>query len=79
VAIDRQNYTLKYSIDNGPSPVSNKEVSNYIGVVKLSAETEGGKTHVEWSSSWESDVQDAVDFCHGIYVALLDELAESFR
>ncbi len=33
---------------------------------------------VEWTSSWESDVDDAVGFCHGIYVALPVELAESF-
>ena len=79
VEIDHEKYVLKYSIDNGPSPVSDKEVSNYFGVIELSSEADGGRTHVEWSSSWESDVQDAVDFCHGIYVALLDELAESFR
>ncbi len=36
-------------------------------------------THVEWSSSWVSKEEDAVEFCHGIYVALLNELAESFK
>ena len=79
VEIDDDEYKMKYSIDDGPSPVSRDEVSNYFGVVQLSPATEGDGTLVEWSSSWESDVEDAAEFCHGIYVALLGELAESFR
>lgn len=78
VKIDNDEYMLKYSIDDGPSPVSKEEVSDYYGVVKLSKTGDGSKTHVEWTSSWESNVEDAVEFCHGIYVALLNELAESF-
>ena len=70
---------LKYSIDDGPSPVSKEEVSNYYGVIKLSPSTESNKTHVDWSSSWESKEDDAVEFCHGIYVAQLNELAGSFK
>jgi len=56
VEIDNSEYMLKYSIDDddGPSPVSKEEVSNYYGVIKLSPSTENNKTHVEWSSSWES-------------------------
>jgi len=79
VEIDHNGHTLKYSIDDGPSPVSREEVSSYFGVVKLSTTDEGNRTHVEWSSSWESNVEDAVEFCQGIYVALLNELAESFK
>jgi len=79
VEIDNDKYMLKYSIDDGPSPVSKEEVSNYYGIVKLSSATDGNRTHVEWSSSWESNVEDAVEFCHGIYVAVLNELAESFK
>ena len=79
VEIVDNGYMVKYSIDDGPSPVSKGEVSNYFGVVKLSPVTEGDGTLVEWSSSWESDVEDAVEFCHGIYVALLGGLAESFK
>lgn len=79
VEIDQDKHVLKYSIDDGPSPVSKKEVSNYYGVVKLSPTDEGSRTHVEWSSSWESNVEDAVEFCHGIYVALLNELAATFN
>jgi len=79
VAIDHDTHTLKYSIDDGPSPVSPDEVSDYYGVVKLSPATEGGGTLVEWSSSWESKKEDAVEFCHGIYVAILGELEASFK
>ena len=79
VEIDEDRYMIRYSIDDGPSPVSKEEVSNYFGVVILSSETEGNGTLVEWSSSWDSDLEDAVEFCHGIYVALLSELAESFK
>jgi len=74
---DKGTYSIKYSIDDGPSPVSREEVSNYIGTIKLSPSANGA-TLVEWNSSWESKSEDAVGFCHGIYVALLDELASSF-
>jgi hypothetical protein len=78
VEIDNSNYSLKYSIDDGPSPVSKNDVSNYFGIINLSTSGGGAQTHVSWSSSWESNSEDAVEFCHGIYVALLNELAASF-
>ena len=74
--VDAANHTIRYSIDDGPSPVSKEEVSNYIGRIKLS-EDDGG-TLVEWTSDWESNAEDAVEFCHGIYVALLGELKAAF-
>ena len=75
--IDPQAYSLKYSIDDGPSPVSKDEVSNYFGTIQLSPAA-GGGTLVDWNSSWESSSTDAVEFCHGIYMALLNELASAF-
>ena len=78
IEINNDEYSLKYSIDDGPSPVSKEEVDNYVGVVRLSPAEDGCGTLVEWSSSWDSKVDDAVEFCHGIYVALLGELAKSF-
>ncbi len=78
IEINNDEYSLKYSIDDGPSPVSKEEVDNYVGVVRLSPAEDGSGTLVEWSSSWDSEVDDAVEFCHGIYVALLGELAKSF-
>ncbi|MCU7863474.1 MAG: SRPBCC family protein [Candidatus Thiodiazotropha sp. (ex Lucinoma borealis)] len=71
-------YYLKYSIDDGPSPVSKEEVSNYFGVIKLSQTSDNAGTKVEWSSSWNSKSEDAVEFCHGIYVALLNDLAKLY-
>jgi len=78
IEIDDDAHFLKYSIDDGPSPVSKEEVDNYIGIVKLSPSKEGSGTLVEWTSSWDSKNDDAVAFCHGIYVALLGELAKSY-
>lgn len=78
VEMNNEEFYLKYSIDDGPSPVSKDEVEHYIGVVKLSPAADGGATLVEWTSSWESKLDDAVEFCHGIYVALLGELEKSF-
>jgi hypothetical protein len=78
IEINNDEYSVKYSIDDGPSPVSKEEVDNYVGVVRLSPAEDGSGTLVEWSSSWDSNVDDAVEFCHGIYVALLGELAKSF-
>lgn len=79
IEIDGDEHFLTYSIDDGPSPVSKGEVDNYVGVVKLSPSKEGSGTLVEWTSSWDSKGDDAVEFCHGIYVALLGELAKSYE
>lgn len=74
--VDADAFTFSYSIDDGPGPVSNSVVDNYIGVVKLT-ETDDG-TLVEWSSSYESEKDDEVaDFCNPIYSALLSALAET--
>lgn len=72
--LDDQEYTIKYSIDDGPSPVSKNDVKNYIGVLRLLPITEENATFVEWASSWEAEDSAAEDFCHGIYVALLNDL-----
>ena len=78
VELNNEEHYFRYSIDDGPSPVSKDEVRDYIGVVRLGPADDGG-TLVEWTSSWECRVDDAVEFCHGIYVALLNELARSFE
>ena len=71
-------HTIRYSIDDGPSPVSKDEVKDYIGVLHLLPITDNDTTFVEWSSSWEAKDDAAVEFCHGIYVALLADLKKSF-
>ncbi len=74
-----EEHRIRYSIDDGPSPVSEEEVSDYVGHLHLLPVTEDDATFVEWSSSWESSSQDAVAFCHNIYVALLSSLAAKFK
>ena len=76
-AVESAAYQMTYSIDDGPSPVSPKEVSNYIGIIKLTPVTMQDSTLIEWSSSWDSNEEEAASFCHNIYVAILGDLAET--
>jgi len=75
--LDDNAMTFTYTIDDGPSPVSKDDVSNYIGRVVVEAAGEG--TRVEWTSSWEQNDEAAHDFCHGIYVALLNDMKASLE
>jgi hypothetical protein len=60
--------------------ISKTAVSNYIGVVKVTPVTQGGGgTFVEWSSSWENNDDEGFEFCHPIYVALLDDMKKSLE
>lgn len=68
-------YTIRYSIDDGPNPVSAGDVKEYIGHLKLRPITQDNTTFAEWTSSWKSEDDAAVAFCGGIYNALLSELA----
>lgn len=68
-------HRIRYSIDDGPSPVSAQEVKNYVGTVQLRPITLSHSTFVEWRSTWESQSEEARNFCHQIYVALLRTLA----
>ena len=77
--LEDEGRSLAYSIDDGPSPVSKAEVSNYVGRVSVRPVTEGGGTFVEWSSSWERNDQATSEFCHGIYVALLVDMKNSLE
>jgi len=76
-SIDEGARTFSYSIDDGPSPVSKEEVDNYIGCVVV--EPSGDGARVEWTSSWEQNDEQAHDFCHGIYVALLNDMKASLE
>ena len=72
-------HTFSYSIDDGPPPISSKDVKNYVGRVTVRPVTEGGGTFVEWSSSWEQNDEAAQEFCHPIYVALLTDMKNSLE
>jgi hypothetical protein len=77
--VDLGSHTVRYSIDDGPSPVSANDVTNYYGEIHLVPVTASNSTVVEWKSSWESDSEDAVEFCSTIYSALLGELATTLE
>lgn len=79
IELSDANHTIRYSIDNGPSPVTSNDVRNYRGQLYLLPITHDNTTFVEWSSTWESDSDDAVEFCHRIYVALLHDMAKSIE
>lgn len=68
------NHTFSYAIEEGISPVSSKEVSNYVGIVTLHPITLSDETLIEWSSSWEAKTKEAEEFCHMIYVSMINDL-----
>jgi Polyketide cyclase / dehydrase and lipid transport len=72
--LDDDSYEFSYTIDDGPSPISSADVSDYIGRVSVRPVTEGRGSFVEWSSTWEKNDEAAGEFCHGIYVALLADM-----
>ena len=78
LAIDERSRTLSYRIDDGPSPVSRGEVSDYIGTVHVVPATEDGACVVEWFSRWDAPNDDGVPFCGNIYKALLRKAREAF-
>ena len=78
ISLDEINHEFKYSLDDGPSPISKQDVSNYVGTVKLN-ERPDGQTDMVWTSTWDAKNEDAVEFCHGIYVALMGDLDKSFH
>jgi len=77
--LDEENKTFSYSIDDGPSPISKNDVSNYIGRVRVSSTVNGDETLVEWSSTWENNDEAAYEFCHSIYIALLEDMKKSLE
>lgn len=72
-------HVARYSIDDGPAPVSQNDVKDYIGVIRAFPVTDIDGTFVEWSSSWEARDDKAEEFCHTIYVALLKALKSTFE
>ena len=77
LTLDDEGKTFTYSIDDGPSPVSKDDVKNYVGKVTVQQAEEGGNTLVEWTSAWQDNDEPAAEFCHGIYVALLQDMKQS--
>ncbi len=77
--LDEDQHTFSYSIDDAPSPISRQEIDNYIGRVDVKPATDGEGTLVEWTSAWDKNDEKAYEFCHGIYLALLDDMKKSLE
>ena len=73
IEVDEDNNIIRYSIDDGPSPISKEDISNYVGTIKLTES--GDETTVNWSSKWDGGSDTACsEFCGPIYIALLEKL-----
>ena len=70
-------HIIRYTITEGPSPISSGEVSNYLAVMTLTAQ--GDDTVVTWAASWDANDDSAMEFCQGVYVALLNDMAASLN
>ncbi len=79
LTLDDEDRTFTYSIDDGPSPVSKDDVKNYVGRVTVRQAEQGDATLVEWSSTWQDNDEPAYEFCHAIYVALLQDMKKSLE
>lgn len=75
--LDDFSKTFTYSIDEGPGPLAAGKVKNYVGRVVV--EHIAGGTRVEWSSNWQENDEAVYEFCHSIYVALLNDMKASLE
>ena len=78
LSVDNEQRLLTYSIDEGPGPLA-EDMRNYIGKVSVRSSDDGAGTFVEWTSSWEENDEAVHDFCHPIYLALLDDMKASLE
>ncbi len=73
LSVDEGAKTFTYQITDGPGPIAEDAVKNYVGKVVLRQEGEG--TFVEWTSTYEDGDDTAVgELCNPIYVALLNAM-----
>ena len=78
-ALDEDNFSFSYSIDDGPGPVARDAVSHYRGTVRLLPVTDSNTTFIEWASQFDSAAdQEVVAFCNPIYAALIGALKAGF-
>ena len=75
--LDEYAKTFTYSIDAGPGPLADDQMKNYVGRVVV--EHIAGGTRVEWSSNWEQNDEAIYEFCHPIYIALLNDMKASLE
>ena len=75
--LDDVSKTFTYSIDKGPGPLADGQMKNYVGRVVV--EHIAGGTRVEWTSNWQENDEAIYEFCHPIYLALLDDMKASIE
>ena len=79
VAYSTIEHRLMYSMDEGPSPVSSREIRGYVGDLHLLPVTAANATFAEWTGTWEGGGEAAVPYMNGVYRSLLLDLAASFE
>jgi len=79
-SLDDEAMVIRYSIDDGPGPLSGGQVTGYFGEVRVLPVTVGGdgQTVVVWTSSWDTEAGGVADFCDPIYKALLGDMKAHF-
>lgn len=77
LTVDNDARVFTYSIDEGPGPLA-EGVRNYLGKGSVRPAEDGGAV-VEWTSTWEENNEAVYDFCHPIYLALLDDMKQSLE
>jgi hypothetical protein len=76
LCLDDHSRVIRYSIDEGPGPL--QKCSGYVAEVRLAPVTDGNRTFIEWSSSWQDSGGGVKEFCDPVYKALLGALAAHF-
>jgi hypothetical protein len=79
VAYSRIERRMMYSMDEGPSPVSSREIQGYVGDLRLLPVTATNATFAEWTGTWEGGGAAAVPYMNGVYRSLLADLAAAFE
>jgi hypothetical protein len=82
VAYSTIEHRLMYSMDEGPSPVSSREIRGYVGDLHLLPVTAASATFAEWTGTWdtwEGGGEAAVAYMNDVYRSLLVDLAASFE
>lgn len=74
LALDDLDRSIKYRLEDGPSPVSPLEVRDFVAVVQVHPVTDADHAFVEWTASWEAADETACNFASSIYAALLAAL-----
>lgn len=77
LALDDLEHVIKYQIEDGPSPISSREVRRFVATIRIRPVTESGQAFVEYAGRWEAQDDAALDFAGGIYTALLAALKKS--